>query len=175
MGASAHILQSATYKYPGFTFSPSTAPEDWAWRYIIPYELGFDLVEGDMLITWQPTLAISANNLLNIRASLGFAGGLFENSVDAQRENYLALGLGYIRRTESATISSFGFTPTWYHPWDQSESGENHSFGGNIHISFLKDRLRVGLGARDFDDFDNSWFLTLGISDLPGATYWLTR
>jgi len=175
MGASAHILQSATYKYPGFTFSPSTAPEDWAWRYIIPYELGFDLVEGDMLITWQPTLAISANNLLNIRASLGFAGGLFENSVDAERENYLGLGIGYIHRTESATISSFGFTPTWYRTWDQPEIGEQTSFGGNIHMSFLKDRLRVGLGARDFDNFDNSWFLTLGISDLPGATYWLTR
>ncbi len=175
MGASAHILQSATYKYPGFTFSPSTAPKDWAWRYIMPYELGIDLVEGDTLAIWQPTLAISANNLLNIRASLGFAGGLFENSVDASRENYLGLGLGYIRRTESASISSFGFTPTWYHSWNQPEIGEQNSFGGNVHISFLKDRLRIGLGARDFENFDSSWFLTIGIADLPGATYWLTR
>ena len=175
MGATAHILQSATYQYPDFSFSPSTAPEDWSWRYIMPYELDFDLVEGDLLATWQPTLVISDNNLLNIRASLGFAGGLFENSADASRENYLGLGLGYIRRTQSAKISSFGFTPTWYHSWNQPEIGEQNSFGGDVHVSFLKDRLRVGLGARDFKNFDNSWFLTIGIADLPGATYWLTR
>jgi hypothetical protein len=39
----------------------------------------------------------------------------------------------------------------------------------------LKDRLRVGLGARDIDDFEDSWFLTVGLTDLPGAIYWLTR
>jgi len=37
MGVAAHLLQSTTYKYPGFTFSPSTSPEDWIWRNIMPY------------------------------------------------------------------------------------------------------------------------------------------
>lgn len=175
MGAAAHLLQSATYKYPGFTFSPSTAPEDWIWRNIIPYELGFDTVEGDMNITWQPTLAMSSNNLLDLRVSLGFAGGLFQSSADKRRENYFALGLGYIHRTESATISSVGFTPTLFHSWDQPIIGEQDTFGGDFHVSFLKDRLRMGLGARDFSDFDTTWFLTFSLLDLPGATYWLTR
>ncbi len=175
MGATAHLLQSATYKYPGFTFSPSTAPEDWVWRNIMPYEVSFDILEGDILATWQPTMAISSNNLLNLRASLGFAGGLFRSSSDERRENYFGLGFGYIHRTESATISSVGFTPTLYHSWDQPIIGEQNTFGGDIHVSFLKDRLRMGLGARDFSDFDNTWFLTFSILDLPGATYWLTR
>ena len=47
--------------------------------------------------------------------------------------------------------------------------------GADIHVSFLKDRLRLGLGTRDFNDADNHVILTLSISDLPGATYWLTR
>jgi hypothetical protein len=175
MGASAHVLQSAAYRYPGLTFSPSTAPADWLWRYIIPYEFGFDIVEGDAIATWQPTLAMSDNNLLNLRMSLGFPGGLFRSSADATRENYLAIGPGYIRRTNSAAVSSFGFTPTFYHAWDKPRIGKQDSFGGEIHVSFLKDRLRVGLGARDFDQFENSWFMTVGISDLPGAIYWLTR
>ena len=175
MGATAHLLQSATYKYPEVTFSPSTAPEDWIWRNIMPYELGFDILERDILATWQPTLAMSNNNLLDLRASLGFAGGLFRSSSDERRENYFALRLGCIRRTESATISSVGFTPTLYHSWDQPIIGEQNTFGGDIHVSFLKDRLRMGLGARDFSDFDNTWFLTFSILDLPGATYWLTR
>jgi len=175
MGASAHLLQSATYKYPGFTFSPSTAPEDWIWRNIMPYELGFDILEGDVLAIWQPTLAVSNNSLLNLRVSLGFAGGLFRSSADESRENYFALGVGYIRRTESALISSIGITPTLYRSWDQPIMGEQNTAGGDIHVSFLKDRLRVGLGARDFSDFDTTWFLTFSILDLPGATYWLTR
>jgi hypothetical protein len=175
MGATAHLLQSATYKYPAFTFSPSTAPEDWIWRNIMPYELGFDFTEGDVLLTWQPTLALSTDNLLNLRASLGFAGGLFRSSADEFRENYLALGLGYIRRTGFASISSLGFTPTWYHSWHQPEIGSQNSVGGDIFVGFLKDRLRLGLGTRDFGDFDNSWFLILSLTDLPGLTYWLTR
>jgi predicted acylesterase/phospholipase RssA len=175
MGITAHVLQSSTYKYPEFTFSPSTAPEDWIWRYIMPYELGFDVSEGDLITTWQPTLAISSNNLLNIRASLGFTGGFFETTVDENRENYVGLGIGYIRRTQSATISSFGITPTWYHAWNQPRIGEQDTVGADIHVSFLKDRLRVGLGTRDFNDSDNHVILTLSISDLPGATYWLTR
>jgi predicted acylesterase/phospholipase RssA len=175
MGATAHLLQSSTYKYSGFTFSPSTAPEDWIWRNIMPYELGFDVSEGDILATWQPTLAMSSNNLLNIRASLGFAGGLFESSADERRENYLGLGFGYIRRTKSAMVSSFGITPTWYHSWEKPKVGDQNTVGGDIHVSFLKDRLRVGLGTRDFNDFDEHFILTISIVDLPGATYWLTR
>jgi len=175
MGTGAHIMQSATYKYPGFTFSPSTAPEDWIWRYVVPYELGVDLSEGDILLTWQPTWSVSKNNLLDARISLGFAGGLFKSSGNKDRQNYLALGLGYIRRTGSATISSYGITPTWYHTWHQPEDGDQNTAGGDIHVSFLKDRLRVGLGTRDFSNFNQNWFLTVGISDLPGMAYWLTR
>ena len=175
MGATAHLLQTATYKYPSFTFSPSTAPEDWIWRYVMPYELGWDLVEGDILLTWQPTMALSDNNLLDLRVTVGYAGGLFRSSSTRNRKNYFALGLGYIRRTGSGMISSFGITPTWYHDWSEPELGQQDSAGGDIHVSFMKDRLRVGLGTRDVRNFNDEWFLTVGLTDLPGMTYWLTR
>ena len=175
MGANAFILQSATYKNPTFTFAPSTAPDGWIWRYVIPYEVDIDMVEGDLLFTWQPTLAITDNNLVAVRASLGFAGGLFKSSSSRERENYLGLGLGYIRRTGSVKISSFGFTPTWYHNWTEPDVGDQNTFGGDVNVSFLADRLRVGVGSRDFTNFNDAWFLTLGFTDLPGAIYWLTR
>ncbi len=175
MGTTAHLMQSATYKNPSFTFSPSTAPEDWIWRYVMPYGLDWDFVEGDTLVSWQPTMVLSENNLLNLRVSLGFAGGLFNSSGSENRENYFGLGLGYIRRTGSTMISSFGITPTWYHKWRTPDIGNRDTAGGDIHVSFLKDRLRVGLGTRDITDFGDEWFLTLGVMDLPGATYWLTR
>lgn len=175
MGGLAFFLQRTTYKYPGFTFSPSTAPEDWVWRYVIPYEASFDMVEGDILITWQPTAAMSKNNLLAIRASLGFAGGLFKSSSSLERENYFGLGAGYIRRTPWTTLSSVGITPTWYHAWTEPRIGDQDTFGGDISAGFFGDTMRVGVGSRDFSNFNNAWFLTLGVTDLPGLTYWLSR
>jgi hypothetical protein len=175
MGTTAHVLQTMTYRYPTFTFAASTAPEDWLLRYIIPYEFAWDMVEGDMLITWQPTLALSENNLVDFRASLGFAGGLFNSSADPNRDNYLALGVGYRRRTGSTMISSFGITPTWYHIWSDPLFADQDTAGGDISVGLLEDLLRVGLGTRDIRDWGQNWFFTLAVTDLPGGIYWLTR
>lgn len=49
------------------------------------------------------------------------------------------------------------------------------SFGGGVHLGFSCNRLRLSLGARDFGRPAGSWFLTVGIADLPGIAYWLTR
>ncbi|UCF76981.1 MAG: patatin-like phospholipase family protein, partial [Betaproteobacteria bacterium] len=49
LGAGAHILRTATYKHPDFTFAPSTAPDEWWGRYIVPFEFAYDAVDGDVL------------------------------------------------------------------------------------------------------------------------------
>lgn len=175
MGATAFVLQSGTYRYPASTFSPSTAPDNWVWRNIIPYEVGFDLSEGDLLLTWQPTFSLSRKDLAVIRGSIGFPGGLLSSSADTIRENYFALGVGYTRKTSSAMISSFGITPTWYHAFKDPVLIDQDTLGGDIHVSFFKDRLRLGLGTRDFENVKDTWFLTVGITDIPGMVYWLTR
>jgi len=69
-------------------------------------------------------------------------------------------------------LTNPGFLPGMV-PGGGNSEARNH--GGEIHVSFLKDRLRVGLGTRDFNDFDEHFILTFSIMDLPGATYWLTR
>lgn len=175
MGLAAYSLQTATYNYPEFTFTPSTAPENWAWRNVIPYELGFDFADGDILFTWQPTWAMTNRDLLGVRAGLGFAGGLIQASSTNTREDYGTIGLDYTHRTSSAAISSWGLTPTWYHTWNNPIDGRQDALGGDVHISFLKDRLRIGLGARDLGHTSDTWFLTIGLTDLPGLSYWLTR
>ena len=175
MGAAAFVLQSSTYRYPDATFAPSTAPENWFWRNIIPYEIAFDLAEGDMLLTWQPTMALSQKDLVGIRGTLGFPGGLFESSADVARENFLAVGLDYTRQSSSPYLSSYGLTPTWYHAFNQAENFDRDTIGGDIHIGILKNRLRIGVGTRDFDRASDAWFITFGITDMPGMLYWLTR
>jgi hypothetical protein len=175
VGASAFVLQTATYKTPQTTFSPSTAPDNWVWRNIIPYDMNIDLMEGDLIVGWQPTLALSKKDLLGVRASLGFTGGLFTSSNDDSRENYLGLGINYTRKTSYWIVSSVGIAPTWYHSLVEPEIGDQDSLGGEVYVNFLKDRLRVGLGVRDFDDASDSVFLNVGVSDIPGVVYWLTR
>ena len=176
MGATAFSLQSATFNYPDFAFAPSTAPDNWIWRNIIPYEIAIDLNDSDLIFTWQPTWALSRYDLLSVRASLGLAGGVIESDTGSfAREDYGALGLGYARRIDSATISSWGLTPTWYHRWNDPVIGKQDTAGGHVHVSFFKDRLRLGLGVRDVNDASDSWFLTVGVTDIPGLTYWLTR
>lgn len=175
MGGTAFFMQSITYKYPDFSFAPSTAPEKWFWRNVIPYEIGFDLGEGDILLTWQPTLAISKKDLIGARLSLGFPGGLFQSSADVTRENYFATGLDYTRLTSSPYLSSYGFTPTWYHALNQPKLVDRDTVGGDIHMSILKNRMRFAIGTRDFENASDNWYLTVGITDLPGMIYWLTR
>ena len=175
IGATAFVLQSSNYRYPESTFAPSTAPENWFWRNLIPYEIGFDFAEGDLLLTWQPTWALSQENLLGIRGTLGFPGGLFQSSADVTRDNYLAVGLDYTRKSSSPYISSYGVTPTWYHSFDQPENLDRDTLGGDVHIGILKNRLRLGVGVRNFDRASDTWFFTLGITDMPGIFYWLSR
>jgi len=176
MGMTAFSLQSATYNYPGFAFAPSTSPENWQWRNIIPYEVAIDLTGSDLIFTWQPTWSVTSKDLLSVRASLGFTGGIIESGDETfERENYGALGLGYSRQTESATLSSWGLTPTWYHQWNDPVIGNQDTAGGHVHVSFFKDRLRLGLGVRDVNEASETWFFTIGLTDLPGLTYWLTR
>ena len=175
VGATSFVLQSATYKSPETTFSPSTAPDSWIWRNIIPFDMGLDLVEGDLIFGWQPTLALTKKDLLGVRASLGFTGGLFTSNKDKTRENFLGLGIGYTRKTPYWVVSSVGFTPIWYHSFVKPEIGERDSLGGEVHFNFLKDRLRVGMGVRDFDAPSDSVSLTLSVNDIPGVIYWLTR
>ena len=176
MGAAAFALQSATYTYPGFTFAPSTAPESWVWRNIIPYEIAIDLNDSDLIFTWQPTWALTRRDLLSVRASIGLAGGVVQSDVGSfSREDYGALGLGYSRRTKSKGVSSWGVTPTWYHRWNEPPLGEQDTLGGHVHVSFFEDRLRLQLGMRDIDNTSNTWFFTLGFADIPGWVYWLTQ
>lgn len=175
MGATTLALQAVTYKYPDFDLAPSAAPSEWFWRYVIPYEISFDVVAGDLLLVWQPTWNIEKRSNLGIRGSFGLAGGLFRTSADREREYYFSLGLDFTRLMDSDIVSSWGVTSGWFHTWtwDKPRSVDQDSMGFDIHVGFLENRIRAGLGARNVKDFHGTWFLTLGIADIPGFVYWL--
>jgi hypothetical protein len=175
MGAGALVLRTAVYKYPKFSFSPSTAPDSWRWRNLVPYEVSFDFVEGDTLLIWQPTWNFKTGNA-GLRLGLGFTGGIIHSAPDEDHLNYGVLGLDLTRMKESALFSGWGITPAVYHQWTEPETVDQTTFGLDVHVNFLKNRLRVGLGARDvINNADDTLFLTIGIADLPGLIYWMSR
>jgi len=175
MGTGALALRTATYKYPAFTFSPSTAPDSWVWRNLIPYEVAFDLSESDTLIFWQPTWRIT-DFTAGARMGLGFTGGLLTSNADTSRENYGVLGLDLTKMEKKWVFSGWGITPAVYHYWENPTLGDQTTFGLDAHVNLLKNRLRVSLGARDLlDRAGDTLFLTIGITDLPGFVYWLSQ
>jgi hypothetical protein len=175
MGAGALTLRTATYKYPDFTFSPSTTPESWFWRNIIPYESAFDFMDGDVQVFWQPTWHFKPINV-GLRLGLGFTGGVINSNADESRENYGVLGLDLTRNQKTGLFSGWGVTPAVYHHWTKPEDRDQTTFGVDVHVNFIKNRVRLSLGARDvINDANDTVFLTIGIADLPGLFYWLSR
>lgn len=175
MGAGALALRTATYKYPKFTFSPSTAPDSWFWRNIIPYEAAFDLEEGDIQLFWQPTWNFKTTNV-GLRMGLGFTGGVLKSSENQNRKNYGTLGLDLTRMVNLSVLSGWGITPAVFHSWKEPSFGEQTSFGFDLHVYLFRNRMRISLGSRDvIDNINDTLFLNVGFTDLPGITYWLSR
>ena len=174
LGASSFALLTATQKYPDFSFAPSTAPAEWGWRYLIPYEVGFDILEGDALLTWEPTWSLSSNTLFSLRAGLGLAGGLLGKPRD-ERQNYVSLGPSLTRVTGTQLWSSWGASIGWYQGIGATDGEQLESPGAELHMSFLKDRLRLAMGSRNIKFAENQWFLQIGLTDVPGLAYWLSR
>jgi hypothetical protein len=173
MGAGALALRTATYKYPAFTLSPSTAPDSWLWRNLIPYEAAFDLSDGDILAFWQPTWRVD-DFTAGVRLGLGFTGGLFKSNADKSRNNYGVLGLDLTKMAETWIFSGWGVTPAVYHSWENPAIGDQTTFGLDVHANLLKNRLRISVGARDVvDRVGDTMFLTVSVLDLPGLVYWL--
>jgi hypothetical protein len=175
MGAGALAMRTITYQHPRFTFSPSTAPDDWIWRNLIPFETAFDTVDGDLLLFWQPTWNFKHVNA-GLRFGLGFTGGLVNSNADEDRENFATLGLDLTHMQKLAFFSGWGITPAVYHSWKNPQVGDQTTFGLDAHANLLANRLRISLGARDIvNDADGTVFVTIGITDLPGIIYWLSR
>ena len=175
MGAGALTLRTATYKFPRFTFSPSTAPQTWLWRNVIPYEASFDFADGDMLFLWQPTWNFNRLNA-GIRFGVGFTGGVINSNADKRRENYGLIGLDLTQIETGSIFSGWGVTPAVYHNWKAPDVGYQTTFGVDVHAYLFKNRVRIGLGARDIvDAADDTIFFTVGFTDLPGLVYWLSR
>jgi hypothetical protein len=86
------------------------------------------------------------------------------------------LGLDLTRIEKTAIFSGWGITPAVYHNWNTPENSDQTTFGLDVHVNLLANRLRISLGARDIvNNADETVFLTIGVTDIPGFICWLSR
>jgi hypothetical protein len=175
LGATTHVLLTATQQYPSYSFAPSTAPSGWWGRYVIPYEVGFDLMAGDALLFWEPTWSLSRKYLLSLRTGVGFAGGFVGTQQAEHSQDYVSVSTSLTRLTGRQIWSSWGASVGWYEGLGAADGDPLSSAGADLHVSFFKDRLRLAVGNRDVGHAEGQWFFLLGLTDIPGLTYWLTR
>ena len=84
--------------------------------------------------------------------------------------------MDFTRIEKTAIFSGWGVTPAVYHDWKKPADVDQTTFGFDVHANLFKNRVRISLGARDvIHDADDTVFLTIGIADLPGLVYWLSR
>jgi hypothetical protein len=75
---------------------------------------------------------------------------------------------------KKSVFSGWGITPAAYHCWENPIIGDQTTFGMDVHVNLLKNRLRLSLGSRDLlNRAGDTLFMTVGIADLPGLAYWL--
>jgi hypothetical protein len=61
-------------------------------------------------------------------------------------------------------VANRGFLMTWQTTW-----------GTDVHVGFLHERIRLAPVVCDFADADGTWFLNLRLADLPGLIHWIMR
>jgi hypothetical protein len=129
-----------------------------------------------MLLFWQPTFNYSNKVNAGARLGLGFTGGVVNTNAGENRENYGVVGLDLTHIVNTWVFSGWGVTPAIFHNWQEVEVGNQTSFGFDVHANLFKNRMRFGLGVRDaLDNAEDTIFFTIGIADLPGLFYWLSR
>ena len=150
-----------------FTWDPSSIPAvpladgpTWPiWlAHAVPYRVALDVVHGGLALSWvEPALRLGPNfSLLSTLQLVDIQFGVGTSSTIGIRA---AANLGGL---------TLAVGPRWQVNWN----GGN-SWGGEVDLLVLQQRLGVAIGVRQLSGFNNL-FVALTISDVNGMLYWLT-
>lgn len=150
-----------------FTWDPSSIPAvpladgpTWPiWlAHAVPYRVALDVVHGGLGLSWvEPALRLGPHfSLLSTLQLVDIQFGVGTSSTIGIRAAAVLGGL--------TLAAGPRFQVNWY--------GGN-SWGGEIDLLALQERVGVAVGVRQLSGFNNL-FVALTISDLNGMLYWLT-
>ena len=171
IGLGAFALHSYVEDEESKLLIRSAAPAD-TWVNWLPYEIGADLRNGGLIVSWLPGVELGERTTLDLKIT---PYQLNRYSGEDIWFSQLDLLLSYRRE---GVITSIGAGPTWTYTHEGQGDAEQEVFGASVYVAMFQDKLRFTLGkrARDSDDFaGESTFFAVTIMDIPGFVYWLSQ
>ena len=150
-----------------FTLNPSSIPAvpladgpTWPiWlAHAVPYRVALDVVHGGLALSWlEPALRLGPHfSILSTLQLVDIQFGVGTSST---------IGIRAAARLGGLTLAAGPrFQVNWY---------GGSSWGGEVDLLALQERVGVAVGVRQLNGFNNL-FVALTISDVNGMLYWLT-
>ncbi|HXY61883.1 MAG TPA: hypothetical protein VEJ22_03010, partial [Nitrospirota bacterium] len=153
----------------------ATVPPDQSklW-YVLPHELSVNVVNGGALLSWEPRVNWNDLRSLNFKIT-----PYVPDSSDDKVFRMSQLDVYYTEKRKYETISSWGVGPSVYFPWDsyQKPTGILNHVGASAYVGIIGDKFRMTIGwrnihASDYPAPSHNFYLLLGVTDIPGISYW---
>ena len=161
---------NSVYRDETRMFTASSAPTDAYWFRLLPYEIAVDSANGGIFAAYELQL-LPLSNPLSLRLKISpFIW--YRSNAAIGRSSQLDLALQY-RFNNGLSI---GLGPTYNFSWTKPGGAIPVNYGVAGYIGYA-DKFRLTSGVRSVHgDFgDKNIYVLIGITDLPGIAYWLTR
>jgi predicted acylesterase/phospholipase RssA len=153
-----------------FVWNQSTALDNkYQW---LPYEVAYDVFNTGWSVSWEPSWMFSRPWSLNVKITpFGY------QKLNGERTEYSQFDVLLSHKNESSFFSSWGVGPGYNHLDMESTAADSNNAGLAVYAGFFGDKLRLTLGRRaPSDKFSgDELYMYLGLTDLPGISYWVRR
>ncbi|MES0371547.1 MAG: patatin-like phospholipase family protein [Mariprofundaceae bacterium] len=161
---------NSVYRDETRLFTASSAPTDSFWFRLLPYEIAVDSANGGTFVAyeWQ-LLPLPHQFSLRLKASPFI---WYRSSGIISRSSQLDPAIQY-RFNNGLNV---GLAPTVNFSWSKPGEDVPINYGVAGYIGYV-DKFRITSGVRSLHgDFGGkNFYVLIGITDLPGIAYWLTR
>jgi hypothetical protein len=170
MGITAFGIESALGDDDNFMWNQSTGMNDW--YQLLPYEMAYDVSNTGWSASWEPSWQFNAPWSLNVKLT-PYAVQRALN----QRTVFNQIDLFFSHQNQSSLLSSWGVGPSYNHQREDHSTIDRENYGVSAYVGLFGDKLRVTLGKRAESGgfYGDEIYLYLGITDIPGISYWTRR
>jgi predicted acylesterase/phospholipase RssA len=153
-----------------FVWNQSTGKDDWF--KLLPYEISYDLSNNGWGAAWEPRWQVRDHWSLNFKLT-----PIAVQRANNQRKMFSQVDILASFKVADSLISSWGMGPTYSKLRSPQPDARQENIGVAAYIGLLGDKLRLTVGKRaeTGDFFGDETYVYIGITDIPGISYWVKR
>ena len=167
MGLAAFGVESSLADGKDFVWNQSTALN--SWYQLLPYELAYDVSNTGWSLSWEPSWKFNSPWSLNTKITpYARQQSYDEHTVFNQIDFFIS------HQNKSSLFSSWGIGPSYNHQRQSHLNVDRENYGATAYVGFFGNKLRLTYGKRAESGgfFGDAIYLYIGITDIPGMTYW---